>query len=365
MFYVFFEQLKDLFGPFNVLRYTSFRVVASTTTALVITWLLYPWLIQRLQRLQIGEVIREDGPQSHFKKAGTPTMGGTLMVVSILSSVLLWGDLTNIYVLLTMGLTLSFAVIGFVDDSRKLMDGKGLRAKTKLGLQMVITLTTFLAFFYFAGEGFDTYVYFPFLRADRFYVQIPWWLYAIFATVVVVGFSNAVNLTDGLDGLAIGPTITGAGTFLVLAYISGAVINKLALSDYLLVPNVPEAYELSVVLASLIGAGIGFLWYNSYPAQVFMGDVGSLALGGTLGCAAVFTKNEFLSVVIGGVFVLEALSVIMQTTSYKLTGKRIFRMAPIHHHFEKKGIPETKIVVRFWIVSILLALVALASLKVR
>ena len=365
MFYVFFEQLKDLFGPFNVLRYVSFRVVAATTTALIITWLLYPWLIKRLQRLQIGEVIREDGPQSHHKKAGTPTMGGTLMVVSILSSVLLWGDLTNVYVLMTMGLTLAFAAIGFVDDSAKLTKGKGIRGKTKLGLQLLITFAAFVLFFQFGADGFDTAIYFPFLRADRYFLVIPWWLYAAFATIVVVGFSNALNLTDGLDGLAIGPTITGAGTFLVLAYISGAVINKLPLSDYLLVPTVAEAYELSVVLASLIGAGIGFLWYNSYPAQVFMGDVGSLALGGTLGCAAVFTKNEFLSVIIGGVFVMEAVSVIMQTTSYKLTGKRIFRMAPIHHHFEKQGMPETKIVVRFWIVSILLALVALASLKVR
>ncbi len=365
MFYVFFEQLKDIFGPFNVLRYVSFRVVASATTALVITWLLYPWLIKRLQRKQIGEVIREDGPQSHLSKAGTPTMGGTLMVMSILSSVLLWGDLTNIYVLLTMGLTLAFAAIGFVDDSMKLTRRKGLRARTKLCLQLAVTLVTFGVFFYWGTNSFDMRIYFPFLRADRYYMEISWWAYTIFATIVVVGFSNSLNLTDGLDGLAIGPTIIAAGTFLVLAYISGAVINKMPLSDYLLVPKVPEAYELAVVLSSLIGAGLGFLWYNSYPAQVFMGDVGSLALGGTLGAVAVFTKNEFLSVIIGGIFVLEAMSVIMQTTSYKLTGKRVFRMAPIHHHFELKGIPETKLVVRFWIVSILLALVALASLKVR
>ncbi|MBM4370798.1 MAG: phospho-N-acetylmuramoyl-pentapeptide-transferase [Deltaproteobacteria bacterium] len=365
MFYLWHEQLSRLFGPFNVLRYVSFRVVAATTTALVITWILYPGFIRRLQRLQIGEVIRSDGPASHARKSGTPTMGGTLMVVSILSSVLLWGDLANPYVLLTGAITLVFAAIGFTDDSLKLARRKGLRARTKLGAQVLVTFAVFATYLRFEAWGFDTYLYFPFLRADHYFLWIPWWAYAVFATVVVVGFSNAVNLADGLDGLAIGPTITATGTFLILAYISGAVINRMPLSEYLLVPRVEGAYELSVVCASLIGAGIGFLWYNAAPAQVFMGDVGSLSLGATLGTIAVFTKNEFLSVIVGGVFVLEAVSVIMQTTSFKLTGRRVFRMAPIHHHFEQQGVPETRIVIRFWIISILLSLVALASLKVR
>jgi phospho-N-acetylmuramoyl-pentapeptide-transferase len=367
MFFWLHQELSHLFGPFNVIRYISFRALAAAITALVITWLLYPWLIRRLQRLHIGQTIREDGPQSHLVKAGTPTMGGLLMVIAVCSSVLLWGDLHNIYVVLTLALMVLFGAIGFLDDAMKLVRGKakGLRAKTKMGLQLTVALGVFGAFFYLIPSTYDTHLYFPFLRADRYFVDLPAWVYLIFATLVVVGTSNALNLTDGLDGLATGPTITAAGVFMVLAYVSGATIAGLSLPSYLLIPSVVGANELAVFCAALAGAAMGFLWYNCHPASVFMGDVGSLSLGAGLGAVAVFTKNEFLSVIVEGIFVLEAVSVILQTTSYKLRHKRVFRMAPIHHHFELKGVPEPKVIVRFWIVSILLALVALATLKLR
>ncbi len=367
MFFLFYEELSKIFGPFNVLRYISFRSIASVLTALAVTWILYPWLIKKLRRLSIGQSIRSDGPSAHLEKAGTPTMGGTLIITAVSMSVLLWGNLTNIYVLGTTFLILAFGVIGFVDDALKLAFGnsKGLSAKTKLGSQLLVSLVTFSVFFYILEPDFTTNIYFPFLRADIYYWTVPKWVYVVFASLVVTGTSNALNLTDGLDGLAIAPTITAAGVFLVLAYVSGAMINQLQLSDYLLIPRVEGANELAVVCSALIGAGIGFLWYNSYPASVFMGDVGSLSLGAGLGAVAVFTKNEFLSLIIEGIFVVEAMSVIIQVGSYKLRKKRVFRMAPIHHHFELKGLAEPKVIVRFRIVSILLALLALSSLKVR
>jgi phospho-N-acetylmuramoyl-pentapeptide-transferase len=367
MLFLFYEQLTDLFGPFNVLRYTSFRVVAAACTALVISLLLYPWLIKKLQSQMIGQTIRSDGPQSHLAKAGTPTMGGALIVVAVLVSVLLWGDVTNSLVLVTMLNILTFAVIGFIDDRMKLAEGnsKGLRGKAKFLLEWASMLTIFSGFFYFCGDTYDTNIYFPFFRADLYFVTIPTWAYGIFGSFVIVGTANAVNLTDGLDGLAIVPAMTAAGVFLILAYLSGAVLNSFDLAAYLKIPTVEGANELAVVASALIGAGLGFLWFNSYPASVFMGDVGSLAIGAALGSLAVFTKNELLSVIICGIFMLETVSVIMQTTSFKLTGKRVFRMAPIHHHFELKGIPEPKVIVRFWIVSFLLALIALSSLKLR
>jgi phospho-N-acetylmuramoyl-pentapeptide-transferase len=370
MFYLLHEWLREhVSSGLNVLRYVPFRAIAAVVTSLMITWLLYPWFIRVLRYRQIGQTIREDGPQDHFKKAGTPTMGGALMIVAILVSVALWADLRNVYVLMTMAITAGYAVLGFMDDWLKLVrgGGRGVRGKTKLFWQFGLALGTMALFFYVLAPevGYASRVYFPYLRIDRYYTDIPEWAYLVFASIVIVGASNAVNLTDGLDGLAIFPTISSSGVFMIFAYLSGGTLVKAKLVKYLLLPVIPGAEELTVVLSAVIGAGLGFLWYNAYPASIFMGDVGALALGGLLGCVAVFTKNEFLSVIILGVFVLEAVSVITQTVSYKLTGKRVFRMAPIHHHFELKGYPEPKIITRFWIISILLGLVALASIKVR
>jgi phospho-N-acetylmuramoyl-pentapeptide-transferase len=369
MLYLLQENLRDYLGALNVLRYIPFRLIASVVTGLAITWLLYPWFIKVLQLKQIGQTIRNDGPESHFSKAGTPTMGGTLMMIAVLVSIALWSDLSNIYVLLTSFIIAGYAILGFVDDRLKLVrgGGKGISGKTKLFWQFLLSMSMFTFFFYVVApaRGLDTDLYFPFFRADRYWIDMPPWLYVIFASIVVTGYSNAVNLTDGLDGLAILPTTSAAAIFLVLAYVSGATIAGFSLSHYLLIPGIEGIGELAVIAGALIGAGFGFLWYNSYPASIFMGDVGSLSLGGALGCFAVFTKNEFLSLIICGIFVLEAVSVITQTTSYKLTGKRVFRMAPIHHHFELKGHSEPKIIMRFWIISVLLGLLALASLKVR
>ncbi len=369
MLYWLQDVLRDYLGALNVLRYIPFRLIAAVVTGLSITWVLYPWFIKVLQLKQIGQTIREDGPQSHLSKAGTPTMGGTLMMIAVLVSIALWADLTNVYVLLTSFIVAGYATLGFIDDRMKLMRGgaKGIRGKTKLFWQFVISLSAFGFFFYVIAPdvGFETKLYFPFLRADRFYLELPTWLYVVFASVVVTGYSNAVNLTDGLDGLAILPTISASAVYLVLAYVAGATLAGFSISKYLLIPSIEGIGELSIIAGALIGAGFGFLWYNSYPASIFMGDVGSLSLGGALGCFAVFTKNELLSLIICGIFVLEVVSVVTQTVSFKLTGKRVFRMAPIHHHYELKGLSEPKIITRFWIVSVLLGLIALASLKLR
>ena len=361
------EILRDYFGPFNVLRYVPFRAILAIITGLVITWFLYPWLIRRLQALQIGQTIREDGPERHRAKSGTPTMGGLLIVIAVLSSLVLWGELRNPYVLLTAGIILGYTVLGFVDDWMKIVRKKGIRGKTKLLWQFIIAIAALSLFFYvlMPYTEYNTRLYFPFFRIDQYYLELPRWAYIIFGSVVIVGTSNAVNLTDGLDGLAIVPSITSASVYLVFAYLSGATFYGLVLADYLFIPYLPGINELAIIAASLIGAGMGFLWYNSYPASIFMGDVGSLPIGGILGSLAVFTKNELLSVIILGIFVVEALSVIAQTTSYKLRGKRVFRMAPIHHHYELKGWAEPKIIIRFWIISLLLGLVALASIKLR
>lgn len=367
MLYLVQDYLTDYISVFNVLKYVPFRIIAGIVTSLVITWVLYPWFIKVLQLKQIGQTIRSDGPERHLQKAGTPTMGGTLMVIAILVSILLWGDLSNWYVLMTCFILLSYAVLGFVDDRLKLTRKKGIKAKTKLLWQFILVFAMLSFFFYYVEPrtAYNLHLYFPFMRIDRFYIDLPAWVYLIFAAIVIVGTSNAVNLSDGLDGLAIVPSMSSASVYLILAYLSGASFFGKSMSRYLLIPSITGIEELSVVAAALIGAGVGFLWYNSYPASVFMGDVGSLALGGILGCFAVFTKNELLSLIILGIFVLEAVSVITQTVSYKLTGKRVFRMAPIHHHFELKGYPEPKIITRFWIISFLLGLVALASLKLR
>lgn len=369
------DSLREYFPAFRVFRYVSFRIIAAMVTALLISFVLHPWFIRRLQSRQIGQVVRKDGPESHFSKAGTPTMGGSLVLLSLVVPTLLWAELSNLYIWAALTITVSFGAIGFADDYLKLRyrNSKGLSGRHKLVFQFALSALVMWVLFQ-EQEGFDRTLYFPFVAPDRFSLELPLFVFIPFAMVVITGTSNAVNLTDGLDGLAIGPVMVAAATYLILAYASGTVLTlpmegggyfDFNIAKYLYLPHVPGVAELAIFAAAIIGAGVGFLWFNTYPAQVFMGDVGSLALGGALGMLAVLSKNELLSVVLCGLFVVEALSVIAQTTSYKLTGKRVFRMAPIHHHFEKLGWQEPKIVVRFWIISVMLALIALASLKVR
>ncbi|MDX9719707.1 MAG: phospho-N-acetylmuramoyl-pentapeptide-transferase [Myxococcota bacterium] len=377
LFYLY--EYRDLFTPLNVFRYVSFRMVMSVITSLAMSWLMYPSFIRRLQNAQIGQVVRDDGPQTHLKKRGTPTMGGSLILLTVTVSTLLWTDLSNHFVWMVLTITATFGLIGFYDDYKKIKEkgSRGLPGRWKLILQFSIAALVVGVLFNDGSLDFSTQLYLPFVAADRFSLELPVLLYAVFAMFVIVGTSNAVNLTDGLDGLAIGPVIVAAATFLVLCYGAGTILVVPAevdgqqvyaafdVAEYLRIPHVAGLAELAVFAAAIIGAGIGFLWFNSYPASVFMGDVGSLSLGGALGTLAVLSKNELLSLVIFGIFLLEAISVITQTTSFKLTGKRVFKMAPIHHHFELKGWAEPKVIVRFWIVSLLLALVALASLKLR
>ena len=350
----------------NVVRYPSFRAIAAGATALILGLLLFPPFITWLKKVQAGSSnVREDTPETHQVKSGTPTMGGALLLVAMLGSCLLWGDLTDLKVWVVMGLTACFGLIGFIDDFRKLKqkNSKGLSGKVRLLAQFAIT--SFVVGLLFIQPDFDSRVSFPVINFNLFNPDIGW-AYIPLAVVVIVGTANAVNLTDGLDGLAIGPAITSSFVFLVLAYAAGAVLLKtFIVADYLRIPHIDGAEELTVYCASLMGAGIAFLWFNTYPASIFMGDVGSLALGAGLGTMAVLTKNEIVSAIIHGVFLMEALSVIIQVTSFKLTGKRVFRMAPLHHHYELKGWAEPKIIVRFWVMSIMLALVALASLKLR
>ncbi|MFT7580401.1 MAG: phospho-N-acetylmuramoyl-pentapeptide-transferase [Myxococcota bacterium] len=369
MFYWLYEITQDSPGFFRLFGSPVFRAIAALTTALFICFLLYPWLIRRLQQRQIGQVVREDGPESHYKKRGTPTMGGTLLIISMVVSCLLWCDLSNPFIWLTLGITVCYTVIGFLDDYWKLRDRSsgGMPEKMKLVSQLLTVGVFMWVFFtFFAGDlNYSTELHFPFVKPETFTLYLPPWLYAVFASLVIFATSTAANLTDGLDGLAIGPVIVSAITFGVLAYLTGASLFGESLAEWLLLPEIAGVDELAVLCAAMAGAGIGFLWYNTYPALVFMGDVGALPLGGALGAIAVFTKHEILSVIIHGIFVVEFLSVIIQRYSFKMTGKRVFAMAPIHHHFEKKGWPETRVTVRFWIISIILALFALASLKVR
>ncbi len=358
MLYHLLYPLHTEFSVLYIFRYITFRTIYATITALVISFILGPWLINKLSSLQIGQSIRKLGPESHFKKEGTPTMGGTLILLAIVLPTLLWADLANIYVWVTLLVTVGFGVVGFVDDFRKVRkkNSDGLSPRQKMVWMLLISLAAGGILYLY--PSFQTTLGVPFfkdLRPDLGIFYIP------FAMLVIVGSSNAVNLTDGLDGLAIGPMIIATGTYLVFAYLAG----NARLSEYLQISSVQGAGELSVLCGAMVGAGLGFLWFNSYPAQVFMGDVGSLSLGGALGTIAVITKQEIVLMIVGGIFVLEALSVIFQVTSFRLYGKRIFRMAPIHHHFELKGWPEPKIIVRFWIISIILALVALSTLKLR
>ena len=375
MIYELLFPLSEQFGwagALNVLRYTPFRAIMSVITAMLLSFFLAPWFIRTLRGKQIKQIIREEGPQSHLAKKGTPTMGGALILLSVLLPTMLWADVHNVFVLATAIVTAGYGAVGFIDDRMKIMgkNTRGLPGRYKLLGQF--TIGGFAMAYLFLGNDLPkgwmairTRLAIPFLAFDKHPVELPIWLYVLFAVLFVVVMSNAVNLTDGLDGLAIGPVMMSAGTYLIWAYVAGSVLFGRPLAQYLDIAGIPEMTELSIFAAATIGAGTGFLWYNTYPAQVFMGDVGSLALGGGLGMLAVLTKTELLSIVLGGVFTVEAASVITQVVSFKLFGKRVFLMAPIHHHYEKKGWPEPRIIVRFWIISVLLALVALSSLKLR
>jgi phospho-N-acetylmuramoyl-pentapeptide-transferase len=354
------EYLTQFHSGFNVFSYLTFRAIVSTLTALTISLYFGPKLIRYLQTMQIGQTVRDDGPQSHLSKSGTPTMGGLLILASIVFSILLWGDLSNTYVWVVLFVVVSFGAIGFVDDYRKVIrkDSNGLIARWKYFWQTVIGLATALFLYYFAQSPEETSLIIPFVKDVLPQLGI---FYIVMTYFVIVGTSNAVNLTDGLDGLAIVPTIMVAGAFGIFAYVTG----NANFSEYLNIPHIPMTSELMVVCTSIVGAGLGFLWFNTYPAQVFMGDVGSLALGAALGVIAVLVRQELVLFIMGGVFVVETVSVILQVGSYKLRGQRIFRMAPIHHHYELKGWPEPRVIVRFWIISLVLVLIGLATLKLR
>jgi phospho-N-acetylmuramoyl-pentapeptide-transferase len=352
------EQLQAHFGLF---AYLTFRGILSALTALALSLWWGPAAIRRLALFKGGQPIRSDGPQTHFSKAGTPTMGGALILVTVLASVLLWGDLRNKYVWLVLAVMASFGAIGWYDDWLKIVkrDPNGMKSRWKYLLQSLLGLGVGLFLYYTADVPAATTFYIPFFKAVALpLVSIS---FVAIAYLWVVGFSNAVNLTDGLDGLAIMPTVLVACALGVFAYASGNAV----FSTYLQIPQVPGAGELVIICAAIAGAGLGFLWFNTYPAMVFMGDIGALALGAVLGTIAVIVRQELVLVIMGGVFVIETLSVMIQVGSFKLTGKRVFRMAPIHHHFELKGWPEPRVIVRFWIISVVLVLVGLATLKVR
>jgi phospho-N-acetylmuramoyl-pentapeptide-transferase len=350
--------LADQFIFFNLFKYISFRTFGGLITGLVLYFIFGAWQIRQLQRLQVGQSIREEGPRHHQVKSGTPTMGGVLLLFCIMTSTILWMDLSNMSVWIVLFVYVAFAVIGFVDDWAKVKGGtnQGIKGRTKFLAQIVVAGS--VAVFLYETMGQETYLSFPFFKSVQ--PDLGGW-YILFAVLVIVGASNAVNLTDGLDGLATGPSILAFVSFAVLAYIVG----HFKIAAYLQIPYLPGSGELAIFGGVVVGSLLGFLWFNTYPAEIFMGDVGSLPLGAALGTLAVLTKNEILLVLIGGVFVLEAVSVITQVISFQLLGRRIFQMAPIHHHFELKGWKEPKVIVRFWIISIILCLVALSTLKLR
>jgi phospho-N-acetylmuramoyl-pentapeptide-transferase len=358
MFYQYLYSLSDVVSAFNIFRYITFRTFVAFFTAFFVVLVWGPRFIQKLRDKQMGQSIREDGPQSHQKKAGTPTMGGGLILLSTLVPVLLWVDLSHALVWAMLLVTWGFGLIGYVDDWLKVSkkNSKGLSGRIRLLGEFGLSLG--VLFYLVQTQALSTLVHVPFFKNMVFDLG---YAYIVFGSFVIVGAANAVNLTDGLDGLAIVPVMVSTATLGLFAYLAG----HLVLAQYLQIPYVSGAGELVPLAAILIASGLGFLWYNSYPASVFMGDVGSLSLGGSIGILAVLTKNELLLVILGGVFVVEAISVISQVISFKLTGKRIFKMAPIHHHFELRGMTETKIIVRFWIVSLLLAILCLATLKLR
>ncbi|MFQ5541440.1 MAG: phospho-N-acetylmuramoyl-pentapeptide-transferase [Candidatus Binatia bacterium] len=358
MLYYFLYPLHETYSVFNVFRYITFRAALAGLMALLVCFFIGPYLIRSLTAMQIGQPIREDGPATHATKAGTPTMGGTLIILALFISTLMLADIGNLYIMISLFVMLGFGVIGFFDDCLKLKrkSSKGLSMPTKLLVQIVVAAVA--ASVLYSHPLFSSVLGVPFLKNVR--PDLGLW-YIPFAVFVVVGTSNAVNLTDGLDGLAIGPVMTAAATYAMIAYVTGHV----KFAEYLQIPYVASVGEVTIFCVAMVASGLGFLWFNTYPAQMFMGDVGSLALGAGLGMVAVISKNEILMVVVGGVFVIEALSVIFQVSSYKFRGKRVFLMAPIHHHYELKGWPEPQIIVRFWIISIICSLVALSTLKLR
>ncbi len=357
MLYHLLYPLAAEHGAFNVVRYITFRTAAAALTALFISFLVGPPLIRALEHLRMGQPIREIGPD-HQKKAGTPTMGGILILLALGTSVLLWSELDNRFVWLVLGVTVGYGLVGFIDDYRKVRErhNRGVPGRVKLLAEFLLALGVATAIY--TDPSFDKELAVPFFKDFTPHLG---WLYIPLATFIIVGAGNAVNLTDGLDGLAIGPVMIAAGTFLILAYVAGHAV----IAEYLAVKAVPGAGQLAIFCGALVGGGLGFLWFNTYPAQLFMGDVGSLALGAALGAIAVVIRQEILLALVGGIFVVETVSVIIQVASFKLTGRRVFLMTPIHHHYEKLGWAEQKIVIRFWIVAIILALVALSSLKLR
>ncbi|MEY3759019.1 MAG: phospho-N-acetylmuramoyl-pentapeptide-transferase [Methylococcaceae bacterium] len=360
MLLYFADYLMTFDGGFRVFHYLTFRAILGALTALLISFVIGPVMIRKLSAKKIGQSIRELGPQSHYEKSGTPTMGGALILVAIAISTLLWADLSNRYIWVILLVTMGYGVIGFIDDYRKVVkrNSDGLSAKAKYLAQSVIGLTAAIFLYKTAILPAETQLIVPFFK--DFMLDMGW-MYIVLTYFVIVGTSNAVNLTDGLDGLAIMPTVMVAAGLGIFAYLSGHV----TFSSYLAIPYLPNAGELIVFCAALVGAGLGFLWFNAYPAMVFMGDVGALALGAALGVLAVLVRQEIVLMIMGGVFVMETLSVIIQVASFKLTGKRVFRMAPIHHHFELKGWPEPRVIVRFWIITVILVLIGLATLKLR
>jgi phospho-N-acetylmuramoyl-pentapeptide-transferase len=376
LYYLLYHVLQKYFSPLNVFRYITVRTVYASLTAMFLALVFGPWLIRKLRELQIGQYIREEGPQEHKKKAGTPTMGGVLIVLSTAVPVLMWADLSNPFVMLALFALLGFAAIGFIDDYAKVAKRQnlGLTGKSKITLQIAVSsFVGFILLVLATHSAYSTQLIVPFAKRFRPDLVIHallnsphlWPLaflpFMAFVALVITGSSNAVNLTDGLDGLAIGCTVIAAGALTILTYVS----SNFRWANYLEIQYIPRVGELTVFCGALVGASLGFLWYNAHPAEVFMGDVGSLALGGTLGTVAVIIKQEVLLVFVGGIFVVEALSVILQVGSFKLRGKRIFRMAPIHHHFELLGWSESKVIVRFWIVALVFALFALTTLKLR
>ena len=354
------DYLTQFESGFGVFRYLTLRTILSVLTSLIISFILGPYLISHLTNKKIAQSIRDDGPEAHLNKIGTPTMGGLLILLSIIFSTLCWGDISNRYILVVLAVTFLFGIIGLIDDYRKVIHNnpKGLSAKYKYAAQSIVALAAGIYLYQSAVLPVETQLLIPFFKA---YIFDMGWLYVVLVYFVIVGSSNAVNLTDGLDGLAILPTVMVAGALAIFAYLTGHI----RFSDYLGIPYIPGVGEVAVFCGAMVGSGLGFLWFNTYPAQVFMGDIGSLSLGAALGIVAVVTRQELVLFIMGGVFVVETLSVVLQVSSYKLTGKRIFKMAPLHHHYELKGWPEPRVIVRFWIITVILILIGLASLKIR
>ena len=360
MFLPILEYLAESFGPLRIFNYFTFRAILATLTSLVFILFFGKTFIRFIAKQKYGQIIREEGPQSHLEKKGTPTMGGLLILFSIVFSCLCWGDLSNKYLLVSIAVTFLFGVIGLIDDYLKLRysNSKGLSGRSRLLWEILVALSASSLIYYFATSAEETTLFLPFFK--DFALQLGIW-FILFSALVLVATANAVNLTDGLDGLAIMPSVMVAAGMGIIAYISGNAI----LSDYLNVPYLFYSTEIVIFCGALVGAGIGFLWFNTYPAQMFMGDVGSLSLGAALGIIAVSIRQEFILMLMGGVFVIETMSVILQVASFKLTGKRIFKMAPLHHHYELSGLAEPKIIVRFWIVTLILVLFALATFRLR